>query len=68
MADLGDDAGQNFTDASKKGLKMAGQMISEKLEPLESRAEKARAVSKAMAEEHGVQSLEREIPHAPMSR
>lgn len=68
MADLGDDAGQSFTDVSKKGLKMAGQRISENLESLESRAEKARAVSKAMAEEYGVQSLERKITHTPISR
>lgn len=83
MADLGDDAGESLVNAGKKALKEAGQMIGEaikehsdanadkdsnKLESLESRAEKARAVSKAMAQERGAQSLDREIPHAPMSR
>lgn len=79
MTDLGDEAGEKLVDGAKKAVNKAGQLLEktfnnsehksdDKIESLESRAEYARELSKSLASDRKAQSLEQEIPHAPMSR
>lgn len=64
MTDLGDDGIKVVKDAAKR----AASGIASNLEPLESRAEKARDVVAAMGSSHDEKAQSLEIPHAPMSR
>lgn len=79
MTDLGDEAAEKLVDGAKKAVNKAGQLLEksfndsgdksdDKIESLESRAEYARELSKSLASDRKAQSLEQEIPHAPMSR
>ena len=79
MTDLGDEAAEKLADGAKKAVNKAGQLLEKafndsgdksdgKIESLESRAEYARELSKSLASDRKAQSLEQEIPHAPMSR
>ena len=79
MTDLGDEAAEKLVDGAKKAVNKAGQLLEksfndsgdksdDKIESLESRAEYARELSKSLANDRKAQSLEQEIPHAPMSR
>ena len=79
MTDLGDEAAEKLVDGAKQAVNKAGQLLEksfndsgdksdDKIESLESRAEYARELSKSLASDRKAQSLEQEIPHAPMSR
>ena len=70
---------KKLVDGAKKAVNKAGQLLEksfndsgdksdDKIESLESRAEYARELSKSLASDRKAQSLEQEIPHAPMSR